>query len=84
MQQLFNGRYINFFQNCRGDKPCSNLAQCNDRWFVILGIDHRLCAVGDPARALCGDQNHLKNVIDILQAIFNCNACHRLYSSRLR
>jgi hypothetical protein len=58
-----------------------DLSQCDYRWLVIITFDHRIGAMGDSPRALCSDEHHLKNIADVVQAVFNRNTCHFLIPS---
>ena len=51
-----------------------NFAQGNDGVFVAIAINGQLRTARNLACALCGEQNEIEPVRDLIDAIFNGNA----------
>lgn len=68
---------MNLLQKIHANFAFSDLAQRDDGG-LVLGVDQGLVSLRELTRAVCGDQNHLEAVRDLLEAIFNGNAGHLL------
>src|SRR5438874_8961608 len=53
-----------------------DLAQGDDRIFVAVAINHGLGAAGQLASAIGRKENEVESVRDLIDAIFNGDACH--------
>jgi hypothetical protein len=47
-------------------------------WLVVLQFDHGIRAMCYPAGALRRDQDHFKDVVDIVEAVLYRDTCHVL------
>jgi len=76
LHELLSRRRIDFLENGRVDMAFGDLTQGNDGRLVVLEFDHWLGTVSDPAGTLGGDKHHFENVLDVVEAVFNCDAGH--------
>src|SRR5262249_34784823 len=54
-----------------------DLAQGHDGGLVVLPVERGLGAIGEPACALRSEQHELKEVVDVMQAVFDGDTGHR-------
>jgi hypothetical protein len=60
----------------RMERRVRDFTQGDDRVLVVIAINGDLRARGQQPRAVTGDQNKFKTVLDLVDAIFDCDAGH--------
>ena len=72
-------RHVFFEEDARIDKAFFDFAQGDYRGFVIFGGDVRVFTTdGELTGAFAAYHDQLKTVINVIQTIFNSNACHKI------
>ena len=60
----------------RRDGLLGDLAQGDDRVLVVVALDRQRGAGRDRARAMGGKENELEAIGDLVDAVFDGDACH--------
>jgi len=74
--QWILGRRFGLAEHFGGDVARGDLAQGDDGCFVVFPGKRGLGAVRQAAGALGGEENELKEVLDVVQAVFDGNSGH--------
>src|SRR5262245_785940 len=74
---VLDRRRLRLTQHLDGDVAGSDLAQGDDGGLVVLPAQRGLGAIGEPACALGSQQHELKQVIDVVQAVFDGDTGHK-------
>jgi hypothetical protein len=74
LQEFLDRWLVDFLEDGRRYVSFGDLAKRNNGWLIVLEFDHGVCAMGDATCALRCDEHHLKNIINIAEAILNGNS----------
>src|SRR6202000_1976294 len=83
-EEFLQGMDEFFAQIFWGYRRIRDLAERYNRVFVVVAIDRKLRSGRNHTGAMCGQEDEVESVVDLINAIFHGDASHRLSLRYLR